>query len=557
MVWLLYTAIFLFHINFSFSEVIKKIPVSDFAKNDIQLILNHGYDPIDGFFNEADYIACLENMELADGTFWPIPITLRIKPEIASQISIGETVYLVDETNHPLALLELEEIYLPDKEKEIKSLFKTLDNSHPFIADLLNTQDFYVAGKVKPVRCTQIEAFQSLTLSPSDVKEWKNENKIQVLLGFQTRNPLHRAHVAAIRNSWESLKDKEHKALLLQPTIGVTQRGDVPGSIRVGCYKAILPYLKDMNVKLSLIPLPMRMAGPKEALLHALVRKNYGCTHFIVGRDHAGPSARKRDGTNYFSADESFLLAKQYEEKLGIEIVPCEEFVFVEEENTFKQKRYISSDQQIKEISGTKFRELLKNNEVIPEWFSYPEIIKILRNYYQSQKGVCFYLVGVPASGKSTLAKILKERLEVETNYSRNIIILDADSVRKNIAQELGFSKEHRSINVRRIGYLASKIVEAGGICIVSNIAPFEEDRSYNREEISRYGKYVEVFVNTPIEICMDRDPKDLYQNAKVGQVSNMTGISQNFEKPIHPEFIYEIHNREEIINKLIAQIFY
>lgn len=544
---------FLTFFNLSFADILKKVPVSDFAKADIQLLLNGAYAPVDGFFKEADYHSCLDHMQLLDGTFWPLPITLRVNQQIANQLSIGETIYLVDDTNHPLATLVVEEVYAPNKEKEILSLFNTLDSSHPFIADLMKTSDLYVAGKVKQVHSPQKEEFQEFVLSPSQIKKWKHDHQIETLIGFQTRNPLHRAHVETIRNCWHQLDNLDNKALLLHPTCGPTQPGDIPASVRLGCYQALLPRLEDMQVKLSLLPLPMRMAGPKEALLHAVIRKNYGCTHFIVGRDHAGPSAKKIDGSSYFHPQSSFLTAKKFEEKLGIHILPCEEFVFVEELQDYKQKKSLDASWTIKEISGTKLRQLLKDKQEIPDWFSYPEVIEILKNYYHSKNGLCVYIVGLPASGKSTLAKVLKERLEKETNYSKNIILLDADALRKNIGQELGFSKEHRSINVRRIGYVASKIVEAGGICIVSNIAPFEEDRAFNRKQISQYGPYIEVFVDTPVEICAERDPKDLYKNAKEGLVANMTGISQTFEKPQHPEYILNSSNFETVIDEILS----
>lgn len=541
------------------SAQLKKIPVSTHEQEDIQMLLSGGYFPLKGFINSQNYHLVLEEMHLVDGSFWPIPITLPIQKAVAKDLSIGDEIYLTDDTNHPIAKLKIEEIYAPDPIKECQSVFGSTDTNHYFIKKLLQDDFLYVAGEVKNIHSpSKAELYQAIS-TPEEIKNWKKANHIDTLIGFQTRNPLHRAHVEAIKESWNQVEGK-NKALLLHPTCGSTQKGDIPAAVRLECYKAILPELGNRQVKLSMLPLPMRMAGPKEALLHALVRKNYGCTHFIVGRDHAGPSVRKKDGSTFFHSDASYKLAKQHESDLKINIIPCEELSYVMETDSFMKKDEIPQNATIGQVSGTKLRNLLSSNQEIPNWISYPKVLKILRNYYQSTQGICFYIFGLPASGKSTISKILKEKLEKHFSFQKNIVILDADSIRKNIGQELGFSKEHRSINVRRIGYLASKIVESGGICIVANIAPFQEDRDYNHALIESKGSYFEIYVSTPVEVCAERDPKDLYKDAKTGLVKNLTGFSQGFDIPKSIQFsisnVGTIQDLENQIEEIILQVF-
>ncbi|MCF7852627.1 MAG: sulfate adenylyltransferase [Simkaniaceae bacterium] len=535
---------------------IKKVEINAFSAAEVELILNNGYAPLTGFMGSQDYHSILETMRTKENHFWPIPITLPIKSSIAANLQAGEDILLVDETNFPLACMHIEEIYDPKPENESLALFNTTDDSHPYIFQLLNRKVKYLAGPINAVGKYPLSPFHFYISTPEQIHTWKKENNITTLVGFQTRNPLHAAHVTAIRSSIESLKEIPNKALLLHPTIGSTQKGDIPPSVRMRCYESILPEFSDMHLKLSAIPLPMRMAGPKEALLHALVRKNYGCTHFIVGRDHAGPSVRKKDGSPYFGLSDSLDLALKHQNDMGISILPCHEFFYVPEENAYKQKKDISPDQHIESISGTQLRQKLKNNESIPTWFSYPQVIDILKNYFGASRGFCVYLTGLPASGKSTLCQLLKNHIEELDRFQRRVVILDADIIRKHLNAELGFSKEDRSKNVRRIGYVASKIVEAGGICLIANIAPFEADRQFNRKQISKQGGYFEVFVNVPISACIDRDPKGLYHASMKGYLSRMTGISQEYEIPQSADIVIDNHqDLNRVMDKLKSEI--
>jgi len=296
----------------------------------------------------------------------------------------------------------------------------------------------------------------------------------------------------------------------------------------MACYKQTLKYLG--NATLSILTLSMRMAGPREAVWHAMIRKNYGCTHFIVGRDHAGPSYKKKDGSSFYGPLEAQTLAKSLEDSIGIKIVTSEEVVYCED-----IQKYMSLSESVghtvKNISGTKFRSMLETSEPVPEWYSYPEVLVPLKEFYTKQKGHCFYFVGLSGSGKSTLANAFKGKL-AEEFPSREVTLLDADEIRTNLSKGLGFSREDRSTNVRRIGYVASEIVRHGGLVIVANIAPYQADRDYNKQLISKYGKYTEIFVDTPLDVCEERDVKGLYKQARAGTLKGFTGISDPFELP-------------------------
>jgi sulfate adenylyltransferase len=317
-------------------------------------------------------------------------------------------------------------------------------------------------------------------------------------------------------------------AVLLHPVEGVTQECDIPFPVRMKCYQEVLPYLPQSS--LAILPLSMRMAGPREAVWHAVIRRNYGCTHFIVGRDHAGPSYKKKDGSPFFHPMAAQELALQLKNELGIVILTSQEVVYCEDIESYKELSD-ATNHVVKNISGTAFRSMLESNTAIPSWYSYPGVVKVLQEFYRRPRGACYYFVGLSGSGKSTLAEILQARLE-EVYPSRQITLLDADIIRTHLSKGLGFSKEDRSMNVRRIGYVASEIVRHGGLVIVANIAPFEEDREWNRKAISQWGDYIQIYVDTPVEECERRDVKGLYKAARAGTLKNFTGVSDPFEVP-------------------------
>lgn len=520
--------------------------------NDLELLLCGGFEPLKGYMREKDYKSVLSNMRLSTGEIWPIPIILKINSDEKKKYKKKEIIIIKNQQNVPLAELHNFEIYKPDLKKECLQVFKSDDTNHPYISKIFANKDvLYIGGDLKKIDLPSHYDFKDLRLTPKETREYFLAKGWTKIIGFQTRNPLHKCHYELIKNSVDKVPGSK---VLLHPVVGKTQNCDIAYFKRVKCYKKLLKYFPKDSIKLSLLPLNMRMAGPREALLHALIRKNYGCTHFIVGRDHAGPSFKKKNGQKFFGPYDAHNLLESFKDELGIKILKSKHVAYVE-----KLKKYMTVDKIPKNltarfISGTKFRAMLKNNEKVPDWFSFPEIIQELKTYYKPnhQKGFCLYFVGLSGAGKSTLANIMQYILLELTD--RVVTILDGDIVRRNLSKGLTFSKKDRSINVRRIGYVASEIVKHGGIAICANIAPYEEDRRFNRKLISNYGGYFQIFVDTPLEKCEERDIKGLYKLARKGVIKNFTGISDPFEKPNKNEIILD-GSKNDAIDSCIKKI--
>ena len=397
-------------------------------------------------------------------------------------------------------------------------------------------------------------------MSPKQSRKYFEKQGWKQIIGFQTRNPLHRSHFELTKYAMNSVKNSK---LFLQPVIGETQNDDIDYITRVKCYENILKYYNKEEVKLSLLPLSMRMAGPREALLHALIRKNYGCTHFIVGRDHAGPSCKTKEGKSFFGDYDAQKILLDYKDVIDIEPLFFPEIVYTIPKNNFSllENKYLpinlvnSEEREILRISGTELRNKLRNKEYIPEWFSFKEVINILQQSQYYKNGLCLYFVGLSGSGKSTLANYISSFLKIKLD--REVTILDGDIIRKNLSKGLGFSKEDRSLNVRRIGFVASEIAKHNGCVIVANIAPYQEDRDYNRKIISENGKYIEIFVDTPIKLCIKRDVKGLYKKALDGDLKNFTGITSDFEIPTNSEIRLDGNDSiNDNIDKIIEYIY-
>lgn len=501
-------------------------------KCDLECLFNGSFAPLNNYMTLEQYEKCL-----SDPSWYPIPIVCTFE----SELEVGTKLSLKDVTGLLYATLDVRECWKPNLDLEWQAVFGCTDDTHPYIKYQQTKGKFYVSGVLtKHIPITH-SSFQEYRRTPEEVR------KLGSFIGFQTRNPLHRSHIELIKKSSSDLP------VLLHPVEGVTQECDIPFPVRMACYKQTLKYLE--NATLSILTLSMRMAGPREAVWHAIIRKNYGCTHFIVGRDHAGPSYKKKDGSSFYQPLDAQKLAKSLEDKIGIKIVTSEEVVYCEDINQYMTLSE-SAGHSVKNISGTKFRSMLENSEKIPEWYSYPEVLEPLKQFYTKQKGYCFYFVGLSGSGKSTLANAFKAKLE-EVFPSREVTLLDADEIRTNLSKGLGFSKEDRSTNVRRIGYVASEIVRHGGIVLVANIAPYQEDREFNKQLISRYGKYTEIFVDTPIELCEQRDIKGLYKQARAGILKGFTGISDPFEIPINSLVLkpLELNDMVMYTNNLLLEI--
>ncbi|MGA8164599.1 MAG: bifunctional sulfate adenylyltransferase/adenylylsulfate kinase [Waddliaceae bacterium] len=515
---------------------------------DLEMIMVGGFFPLDGFLGEADYESVVTQMRLANGKLWPIPIILDVDQQTAKQIRLGDQVQLKNEDGVTYAIIYVTDIWTPDKTKEALLVYGTLDKAHPGVEYLLEkSQDIYIGGPITEVQRPLHYDFEDLRKTPRELHSFFRENGIDKIVGFQTRNPMHKAHVALTQ-----MAAKQTGAhLLINPVVGKTNTGDIDPYTRVRCYRKILKYFPENQTTLSVLPLAMRMAGPREALWHSLIRKNYGCTHFIVGRDHAGPS---KDGNPFYDPYAAQELVKEYEEEMGIELVAMPEVVFVKEDQSYLPVSEVEPGMTELKISGTELRRRLRLGLDIPSFLSYPEIIEELRtlNPPLSKQGVTLFFTGLSGAGKSTLAKAVTEKLS-EIQH-RKITLLDGDVIRRQLSPELGFSASDRSLNVRRVGFVANEITKNGGIAICAMIAPYEIDRLAIRESISNSGKYLEVHVSTPLEICEKRDIKGLYGKARQGLITNFTGIDDPYEVPANPELTIDTSHLSiwEAINTII-----
>lgn len=517
---------------------------------DLEMILNGGFSPLNGFLNKENYENVLIDMRLSDGSVWPMPITLDVNSKFSKSISIGENITLKDKEGFSIAVLEVENKWEPDLYKEAELIFGTKDVSHPGVDYLLNySNNIYIGGKVELIDLPHHYDYKDLRLSPKNLKQKFKDLGWDNIVAFQTRNPLHKAHVEMTLKALEDLDAN----LLIHPVVGMTKAGDVDHYTRVRCYQHVLNKYPKNKAILSLIPLAMRMGGPREALWHALIRKNYGCTHLIVGRDHAGPGLNKEGNPFYGPYDAQEMLQK-FEEEIGIKMVPFKFLVYLPDENIYKPIDEIPSETNYKTVSGTQLRDYLDKGKDIPEWFTYKEVANELQKSQPpiSKRGFTVFFTGLSGSGKSTLANgLLIKLLE---NGNKPVTLLDGDIVRTHLSSELGFSKEHRSLNVKRIGYVASEITKNGGIAICAPIAPYEKDRSYNRNLISKLGGYIEIHVSTSLEKCEERDVKGLYKLARKGVVKEFTGVSDPYEAPQNAELVIDSSDVDP--EKLVEQIY-
>ena len=499
---------------------------------DLELLLNGAFSPLDGFLLQRDYEHVIGELRLADGTLWPIPITLDVGEEFAATIKVGSEVALRDSQGVPLAVLDVEDIYRPDLAHEAQQVFGTLDRTHPGVAELLErTQPVYLGGRLRGIQPPSHSDFIELRDSPRSLREWFETNGWQRIVAFQTRNPMHRAHRELTLRAARQVGAN----LLLQPSVGRTKAGDVDHYTRVRCYRALLPHYPQDTVKLSLLPLAMRMGGPREALWHAIIRKNYGASHFIVGRDHAGPG-KGADGKPFYEAFEAQQLLEAHRDELDIQIVPFPAMVYVANRGVHVPTSEVGSGDEVRDISGTELRKHLHEGTEIPAWFSFPDVVEILRERHpaNAQRGFALFFTGLSGSGKSTLAQAVLALLLEQTG--RAVTILDGDEVRKHLSRGLGFSREDRAANVTRIGYVASEIVKHRGIAVCAPIAPYADTRAEVRALIEAHGDFIEIHIDTPLEICEARDRKGLYAQARAGKIAHFTGISDPYEVPESPE---------------------
>ena len=500
---------------------------------DLELLLNGGFSPLTGFMNRDDYEAVCNDMHLVNGLLWPMPITLDVSEAFAKTLKPGSTkIALRDPEGVMLALLHVEDVWQPDREAEAKSVFKTTSQVHPTVAYLTHrSHPWYVGGRLEGLQLPSHYDFKTLRHTPAELRsEFANAGWRRVV-AFQTRNPMHRAHVEL---TFRAAKQIE-ASLLIHPVVGMTKPGDVDYFTRVRCYQLLVGKYPAGTAKLALVPFAMRMGGPREAIWHALIRKNYGCTHLIIGRDHAGPG-KDSDGKPFYGPYEAQELFAKYESEIGVTQVPFQMMVYLEDKDKYFPANEVPENSRVLNLSGTELRNRLNEGREIPTWFTFPEVAAELRRSFppRHKQGLTIFFSGLSGAGKSTIANVLMTKfLEVG---GRPVTLLDGDLVRKHLSSELGFSKEHRDMNIRRIGYVASEITKNGGIAICAPIAPYDATRKDVRAMVEPVGGFILVHLSTSVDVCEQRDRKGLYAKARAGILKEFTGISDPYEEPTDAE---------------------
>jgi sulfate adenylyltransferase len=499
---------------------------------DLEMLMSGAFSPLDGFLSRADYESVCENMRLGDGTPWPIPVVLDLPEEFAADVGEGGSLSLRDPEGTMLAALHVEERWTPDRSAEAESVYGTTNPEHPGVAHVLErTNPVYISGRLEGVERPTHYDYRELRMTPGELRAEFTRLGWRKVVAFQTRNPMHRAHFElTVRAATESGAN-----LLVHPVVGMTKPGDVDHYTRVRCYEALSQHYPRGTAKLALLPRAMRMGGPREAVWHAIIRRNHGCTHFIVGRDHAGPGSDS-SGKAFYGPYDAQELLRSHQEELGVRMVPFQMMVYVEDRDSYFPVDEVPDGARTLNISGTELRLRLARGAEIPTWFTFPEVAAELRRSYppRSQQGFTVFFTGLSGSGKSTIANALMVKL-LEMG-GRPVTLLDGDLVRKHLSSELGFSKEHRDINIRRIGWVASEITKNGGIALCAPIAPYDSVRKEVRGLVEPLGGFVLVHVATSIELCEERDRKGLYAKARAGVIKEFTGISDPYEEPVDAE---------------------
>jgi sulfate adenylyltransferase len=506
---------------------------------DLELLMNGGFSPLKGFQQKADYDAVLDSMRTADGTLWPIPVTLDVSEAFAAKVELGQDIALRDQEGVILATMTVTDKWVPDKSREAEKVFGADDIAHPAVSYLHHRAGpVYLGGPVTGLQPPVHYDFKGRRDTPNELRAFFRKMGWTRIVAFQTRNPLHRAHQEL---TFRAAREAQAN-LLIHPVVGVTKPGDVDHFTRVRCYEAVLDKYPSSTTHLSLLNLAMRMGGPREALWHAIIRKNHGLTHFIVGRDHAGPG-KNSQGKDFYDPYAAQETVRAHEAEVGIEMVDFKQMVYVRERAQYYPVDEVPEGSTVLDISGTELRRRLREGLDIPDWFSFPEVVAELRRTSppRAQQGFTVFFTGFSGSGKSTIANALMVKL-MEMG-GRPVTLLDGDVVRKHLSSELGFSKEHRDINIKRIGYVASEITKNGGIAICAPIAPYAATRREVREMIEQYGAFIEVHVATSIEECERRDRKGLYKLAREGKIKEFTGISDPYDIPEKPELRVETEN--------------
>jgi sulfate adenylyltransferase len=525
---------------------------------DLELLATGGFSPLATFMGKADYERVLREMRLADGTLFPLPITLTVDPKELP--TVGEELVLRNANNDVIAILTLDEVYHWDAETEGALAYGSTDPKHPMVSEMERWNKVCITGPMKVLNLPKYYDFIELRRTPAEVRRMLEGMGHDNVVAFQTRNPLHRIHEELTKRAAAEVKG----SLIIHPVVGMTKPGDVDHYTRVRIYKALVDNYYDKNsTLLSLLPLAMRMAGPKEALLHAIIRRNHGANHFIVGRDHAGPG-KDSTGKPFYGPYDAQEVMQQYEHEIGVKMIPFEELVYLPDDDRYVEGKDVPAGAKTLNISGTQVRDdYLAKGKLLPEWFTRPETAEILREMYppRHKQGFCIWFTGLSGSGKSATAQVLTSLL---LERGREIAILDGDVVRTHLSKGLGFSKEDRDTNILRIGFVAGEIVHASGAVLCAAISPYRATRAEARKMVGE--NFVEVYMDTPVEVCEQRDVKGLYARARQamadGKPMGFTGVDDPYEPPIEPEITLKGYgatpeeNARTIVQYLEAQGF-
>lgn len=513
------------------AKQLKTLQLSARSLCDLELLAIGAFSPLNQFMGSADYKSVLTSMRLANGTLFPIPITLPVSHN--EKIQIGEEITLINEYNTPLAIMKVEEKYAWDQDEEAQSVLQTTDSKHPLVKEMETWGKYYIAGKLEVFALPHHADFKDYRYTPAALRKILTSINNPNVVAFQTRNPMHRAHEELTKRAMHELG----AVLLLQPVVGLTKPRDVDHYTRVRIYKTLLEkYYDEGQAILSLLPLAMRMAGPREALLHAIIRRNYGANHFIVGRDHASPGNNSQ-GKPFYGPYDAQELTQLHQQELGIKIVSFNEFVYIPDEHCYEDRTKVPSGTTVWTISGTQVREdYLSKGIPLPSWFTREECARILAEAYppKHQRGTCLWFTGLPSAGKTTIATILCAKLN---ELGKIVTFCDGDVIRKFLANGLGYSLGDRATYLKRLGFIAAEVTRHRGIVIVAAVSPLKETRRHIREEVNNaIGNFIEIFVDTPLEICKSRDIKGMYAKADKGEIQNFTGVSSPYESPEDPE---------------------
>ncbi len=526
------------------------IQLSERAACDLELLATGGFSPLDRFMTQRDYQRVLDELRLASGHVFPIPIILTV--DATEAIHLDQDVALRSAKNDLLAVMTIDEIFAWDRAALSETVFRTQDPRHPLVAELYRWGRLCVSGKPRVLQLPRHYDFQDLRLTPSQVRARLAETGYPNVVAFQTRNPLHRVHEELTKRAVQEVDG----VLLLHPSVGMTKPGDVDHYTRVRTYQALVRnYYAPGRVVLALLPLAMRMAGPREALWHAVIRRNHGANHFIVGRDHASPG-KDSTGRPFYGQYDAQELVRAYQDELGVRVLPFPELLYLPEEERFEEVTKIPAGARTATISGSQVREqFLSVGRPLPGWFTRPEVAAILAESYppRHRQGVCIWFTGLSGAGKSTTAEVLTVLL---LESGRQVTVLDGDVVRTHLSKGLGFSKEDRDTNVRRIGYVAAEVARHGGAVVCAAVSPYRATRNDVRDLVGS-DHFVEVFVDTPLEVCEERDIKGMYAKARRGEITGFTGIDDPYEPPESPELTLDTvkHTAEQNARAILAYL--